>query len=31
MLKWLRSPALPRYFVLDLLDFMLSNTASVFR
>lgn len=31
MLKWLRAPTLPRYFVLDLLDFVLSNTATVFR
>ena len=31
MLKWLRSPALPRYFVLDLLDYLLANTAAIFR
>ena len=31
MLKWLKAPSLPRVFVLDLLDFVLSNTAPVFR
>ena len=31
LLKWLRSPALPRYFVLDLLDFVLANTPAIFR
>ena len=31
MLKWLRSPALPRYFVLDLLDYVLANTPAIFR
>ncbi|KAK9811035.1 hypothetical protein WJX73_008056 [Symbiochloris irregularis] len=31
MLRWLRAPTLPRYFVLDLLDFVLTNTADVFR
>lgn len=31
MLHWLKAPALPRPFVLDLLDFVLSNSARVFR
>jgi hypothetical protein len=31
MLAWLRAPALPRPFVLDLLDFVLGNSARVFR
>lgn len=31
MLKWLTAPCLPRVFVLDLLDFVLSNTSSVFK
>ena len=31
MLKWLKAPALPRPFVLDLLDFVLGNSAAVFR
>lgn len=31
MLKWLKAPALPRPFVLDLLDFVLANSAGVFR
>ena len=31
MLLWLRAPALPRPFVMDLLDFVLGNSAPVFR
>jgi hypothetical protein len=31
MLKWLKAPTLPRPFVLDLLDFVLGNSAAVFR
>ncbi|KAK9834027.1 hypothetical protein WJX81_004391 [Elliptochloris bilobata] len=31
MLKWLRAPALPRPFVLELLDFVLGHSAAVFR
>ncbi|BDA41918.1 Protein MON2 homolog [Coccomyxa sp. Obi] len=31
MLVWLKAPALPRPFVLDLLDFVLGNSAAVFR
>lgn len=31
MLRWLKAPALPRSFVLDLLDFVLANHATVFR
>ncbi|KAK9810126.1 hypothetical protein WJX72_005196 [[Myrmecia] bisecta] len=31
MLKWLKAPALPRPFVLDLLDFVLANSVAVFR
>ena len=31
MLAWLKAPALPRPFVLDLLDFVLGNSARVFR
>ena len=31
MLHWLRAPALPRPFVMDLLDFVLGNSAAVFR
>ena len=31
MLKWLKAPTLPRPFVLDLLDFVLANSAAVFR
>ena len=31
MLHWLRAPALPRPFVMDLLDFVLGNSAPVFR
>ena len=30
MLAWLKAPALPRPFVLDLLDFVLGNSARVF-
>ena len=31
MLKWLRAPALPRPFVLELLDFVLGHSAALFR
>lgn len=31
MLVWLKAPALPRPFVLELLDFVLGNSAAVFR
>lgn len=31
MLKWLRAPALPRPFVLELLDFVLGHSVFVFR
>ena len=31
MLHWLKAPALPRPFVMDLLDFVLGNSAPVFR
>lgn len=31
MLHWLKAPALPRPFVMDLLDFVLGNSAAVFR
>ena len=31
MLKWLRAPALPRPFVLELLDFVLGHSAVLFR
>lgn len=29
--KWLKTPSLPRTFVLEMLDFVLTNSAQLFR